>query len=260
MKKVVSIFIVLSALLWLATGAHGDNSKTLYTCGMHPQVILDHPGNCPICGMKLTPIRKQAGDAPAGGRKIKFYKSTMTPGETSPTPAKDSMGMDMVPVYEDAAGTDNPSAIAVDAATQQNMNLRTAAVQRGPLRKTIRTVGAIDYNETALADVATKFKGWIEKLNVDATGQLVHRGEPLFEVYSPELYGAEVEFLRTITNSINKFKSTALVREAAVRNLKFFDVPDAQIAEIEESRTAFRTLPVVAPISGFVIEKNVVSG
>ena len=108
--------------------------------------------------------------------------------------------------------------------------------------------------------MTTKFKGWIEKLNVDATGQLVHRGEPMFEVYSPELYSAEVEFLRTITNSFNKFKSTTLVRQAAVRDLKFFDVPDAQIAEIEESRTAFRTLPVVAPISGFVIEKNVVSG
>ena len=70
------------------------------------------------------------------------------------------------------------------------MNLRTTEITRGPLRKTIRTVGTIDYNETALADVTTKFKGWIEKLNVDATGQLVHRGEPLFEVYSPELYSA----------------------------------------------------------------------
>src|ERR1019366_3352183 len=188
MKQLFSIFIVVLALGWLAADTHGENAKTLYTCGMHPQVIQDHPGNCPICGMKLTPIRKQAGDTPAGGSKIKFYKSTMTPGETSPTAAKDSMGMDMVPVYEDAAGTDHPSAIAVDAATQQNMNLRTAAVQRGPLRKTIRTVGAIDYNETALADVATKFKGWIEKLNVDATGQLVHRGEPGFGGYSPELY------------------------------------------------------------------------
>src|ERR1035438_7726729 len=126
MKKVISIFIVLSALLWLATEARAGNAQTLYTCGMHPQIILDHPGNCPICGMKLTPIRKQAGAVPAGERKIKFYKSSMTPGETSPTPAKDSMGMDMVPVYEEAAAADNSSAIAVDAATQQNMNLRTA--------------------------------------------------------------------------------------------------------------------------------------
>src|ERR1035437_1112977 len=237
MNKIISIFIVLAALLWLATDTRGENAKTLYTCGMHPQVIQDHPGNCPICGMKLTPIRKQAGDSPAGERKIKFYKSTMTPGETSPTPAKDSMGMDMVPVYEDADGAANSSAIAVDAATQQNMNLRTAEVRRGPLRKTIRTLGAIDYNETALADVTTKFKGWIEKLNGAPPGQLVHRGEPMFEIYSPELYSAEVEFLLALDAGSTNDPSALALRETAASKLKFFDVPDAQIAELEKSRT-----------------------
>src|ERR1017187_10218745 len=260
MKTIFSMLMVLTALAWPAREARSENARTLYTCGMHPQVIQDHPGNCPICGMKLTPIRKQAGDTPAGGSKIKFYKSTMTPGETSPTPAKDSMGMDMVPVYEDAAGTDHPSAITVDAATQQNMNLRTAAVQRGPLRKTIRTVGAIDYNETALADVATKFKGWIERLNVDATGQLVHRGEPLFEIYSPELYSAEAEFLLALDSGSTNDPGAVALRETAASKLKFFDVSDTQIAELEKSRTARKTLPVSAPMSGFVIEKNVVSG
>src|SRR5512133_4018029 len=86
-----------------------SGSKTLYTCGMHPQVVQDKPGNCPICGMKLTPIRKQDAGAqgsatPASGeRKVKYYRSTMMPGETSPAPGKDSMGMEMVPVYEDQA-------------------------------------------------------------------------------------------------------------------------------------------------------------
>jgi Cu(I)/Ag(I) efflux system membrane fusion protein len=253
--------LILSALTLLTFSSHAVEAKKLYTCGMHPQVIQDHPGNCPICGMKLTLIRKQAGNAPAGERKTKFYKSSMTPGETSPTPAKDSMGMDMVPVYEDAAAADNSSAIAVDAATQQNMNLRTAEVMRGPLRKTIRTVGAIDYNETALADVTTKFKGWIEKLDVDATGQLVHRGDPLFEIYSPELYNAQSEFLLALNSgSVANDPGAASLRESAVNKLKYFDVPDAQIAELEKSRKPTKTLPVVAPMSGFVIEKNVVAG
>src|ERR1019366_5605487 len=237
MKQLFSMLIVLAALTLFMADARGETAKTLYTCGMHPQVILDHPGNCPICGMKLTPIRKQAGDAPAGERKIKFYKSTMTPGETSPTPAKDSMGMDMLPVYEDADGAANSSAIAVDAATRQNMNIRTEEVRRGALRKTIRTLGAIDYNETALADVTTKFKGWIEKLNVDATGQLVHRGEPMFEIYSPELYSAEVEFLLALDAGSTNDPSALALRETAASKLKFFDVPDAQIAELEKSRT-----------------------
>lgn len=257
MKPLLAIFFIFTALLLSATGAHSEQAKTLYTCGMHPQVIQDHPGNCPICGMKLTPIRKQTGDAPAGERKIEFYKSTMNPGETSPTPAKDSMGMDMVPVYSDAA---NSSAIAVDAATQQNMNIRTAEVQRGPLRKTIRTVGTIDYNETALADVTTKFKGWIEKLNVDATGQLVHRGEPMFEVYSPELYSAEAEFVLALDAGSTNDPGVMTLRATAAQKLKYFDVPEAQITELERTRTPLKTLPVDAPMSGFIIEKNVVAG
>jgi RND family efflux transporter MFP subunit len=219
MRHAVSILVVLLAVFWSATDARGDNAKTLYTCGMHPAVIQDHPGNCPICGMKLTPIKGGAGGA---------------------------------------AGTS--SAIAVDAATQQNMNLRTAEVQRGPLRKTIRTVGTIEYNETALAEVTTRFKGWVEKLNVDATGQLVHRGDPLFEVYSPELYAAEVEFLQTVTNKFKNFKSVIAQYRTAVRNLKNLGVQDAQIAEIETNRVALNSLTIAAPISGFVIEKNIVQG
>ena len=260
MKQLFSYLLALTTLLCLAPGLRGEEARKLYTCGMHPQIIQDHPGNCPICGMKLTPIRRLAGDAPTGERKIKFYKSSMSPGETSPTPVKDSMGMDMVPVYEDAGGAAESSAIAVDAATMQNMNLRTAAVQRGPLRKTIRTVGAIDYNETALADVTTKFKGWIEKLDVDATGQLVHQGEPMFEIYSPELYSAEVEYLQALNFGSTNDPATETLRETAKSKLRFFDVPEAQINELEASRKVLKTLPVTAPMSGFVMEKNVVTG
>jgi len=221
MKRLFSIFPILMAVLCLATTVRGDGGKTLYTCGMHPQIIQDHPGNCPICGMKLTPVHS---DAAAGSN---------------------------------AAGS---AAIAVDAATRQTMNLRTATVLTGPLRKVVRTVGTIDYNETAIADVSTRFKGWIEKLEVDATGQLVHKGEPLFEVYSPDLYDAQVEFLQVVTNSFKKFKSVIAQRQTAIRNLKNFDVTDAQISEIESNRHVLRTLSMPAPISGFVIEKDAVAG
>jgi RND family efflux transporter MFP subunit len=189
--------------------------KTLYTCGMHPWIIQDHPGNCPICGMKLEPVRNASG-----------------------------------------AGTS--SAIAIDPATIQLMNIQTVEVTRGPLRRTIRTVGTIDYNETALADVTTKFKGWIEKLNVDATGQLVHRGAPLFEIYSPELYSAEAEYL-AVAHSTNGSGSSVL-RDAALDKLKFFDISDAQIAGLEKSAAPKKTLEILAPADGFVIEKNIVQG
>ncbi len=246
-----------------ATG-EATKEKTLYTCGMHPRVVQDKPGNCPICGMRLTAIRKQAGAssaaaAPSGERKIKYYKSTMAPGEVRPTPGKDSMGMDMVAVYEEEAAAAESSAIAIDPVTTQNMGIRTTNVTRGPLQRTIRTVGTIDYNETALADVTTKFKGWIEKLYVDATGQQVHRGDPLFEVYSPELYSAQREYLLTLEQGTNASGGSALKTSARTK-LKFFDISDEQIAELEKTGQPRKTLRIQAPIDGFVIDKMVVAG
>ena len=249
-----------------ATAASGEEKgKTLYTCGMHPQVVQDKPGNCPICGMKLTPIRKQAGagaasgTAKAGERKIKYYKSTMIPGEVKPAPGKDSMGMDMVPVYEDEAEAIASQTIAIDPVTTQNMGIRTANVTRGPLRRSVRTVGVIDYNETTLADVTTKFKGWIEKLYVNATGQLVMQGDPLFEIYSPELYSAQREYLLSLEQNTNAPGGAAL-KTSALTKLKFFDISDEQIAELERTGQPQKTLRIVAPQDGFVVDKMVVQG
>jgi Cu(I)/Ag(I) efflux system membrane fusion protein len=239
--------------------ANASKGKTLYTCGMHPQIIQDHPGNCPICGMKLTPIRKQAGTGAPAERKVAYYKSTMNPGETSPQPGKDSMGMDMVPVYENAAN--ESQTIAIDPSTIQTMGIRTAEVTRGPLRRVIRTVANVDYDETALAEVTTKYKGWIEKLYVDATGALVNPGDPLFEIYSPELYSAQTEYLSALgAESGTPAAEDRALRDSARTKLKFYDISDAQIAELEKTRTAKKTLTVTAPISGFVVEKSIVAG
>ncbi|HOA61571.1 MAG: efflux RND transporter periplasmic adaptor subunit [Verrucomicrobia bacterium] len=235
--------------------------EQLYTCGMHPQAIQNKPGNCPICGMKLTPMRKQGG-APAatasGERKVKFYKSTMNPGETSPAPAKDSMGMDMVPVYETEGAAGDSKVISIEPMTMQEMNIRTATVTRGPLRRVVRTVGVIDYNEAGLADVTTKYKGWVEKLYVDTTGQQVHRGDPLFEIYSPELYSAQREYVLAIEGT-NALGSAALKASARTK-LKFYDITDEQVAELERTREPRKTLRVVSPQDGFVTEKMVVEG
>jgi len=120
-------------------------------------------------------------------------------------------------------------------------------------------VGAVDFNETALADVTTKFKGWVEKLYVDATGKQVHKGEPLFEIYSPELFSAQTEFLLAL-DSTGTGDSTESLKASALNKLKFFDIPDDQIADLEKTRKAKKTLRIVAPIDGFVTEKMVVEG
>jgi RND family efflux transporter MFP subunit len=260
-------------LLTFASGLTGCGSgqqsaeKQLYTCGMHPQVIQDKPGNCPICGMKLTPVRKQAdGSGPSNNaenseRKVSYYKSTMNPGETSPKPAKDSMGMDMVPVYESETGAGNSITIAVDAGTVQKMDIRTGLVRRGPVVRVIRTVGAIDFDETALAEVSTKFRGWVEKLYVDSTGQQMHKGDPLFEIYSPELYLAQTEYLLTLSSATNQdTAASALRKTASTTKLRYWDISEDQLAELERTRTPKKTLRMNAPRDGVVVEKLVVEG
>ncbi len=252
-----ALFIAFFATSCSKRAPANAGEKTFYTCSMHPQVVQDHPGDCPICGMKLVPVRKQPSSASSKeaksgtNRKIKYYKSTMLLGEISQTPRKDSMGMDMVPVYE---GAEETNTISVDPATVQKMNVRTGIVTKGPLRRIIRTVGVIDYNETALADVTTKFRGWIEKLYVDSTGKQVHKGEPLFDIYSPELYSAQSEYVLALNQGASALK------QSARQKLKLFDVSEDQIAELEKSRQAQRTLRVDAPIDGIVVEKMAVQG
>ena len=106
--------------------------------------------------------------------------------------------------------------------------------------------------------MTTKFKGWAEKLYVDTTGQQVHRGEPLFEIYSPELYSAQREYVLALegTNS----PGGAALKASARTKLKFFDISDGQIADLERTREPRKTLRVVAPQDGFVVEKLVVEG
>lgn len=259
MKSIIVHLICASLFIGVFASCSKSTSptdKTLYTCSMHPQVIQEQPGDCPICGMTLVPVRKETAsadkDRQKSARKIKYYKSTMLLGEISQTPRKDSMGMDMVPVYE---GEQGAQTITVDPATVQKMGVRTAVVTKGPLRRVIRTVGTIDYNETALADVTTKFRGWIEKLYVDSTGKQVHKGEPLFDIYSPDLYNAQSEYVLALNQA-----GTGGLKTSALQKLKLFDVSGDQIAQLEKTRQPQRALRVDAPIDGIVVEKNAVQG
>ncbi len=231
-------------------------AEQLYTCGMHPQIIKKEPGNCPVCGMKLTPIRaNSSGQKAAGERKAKFYKSTMMAGEVSPKPGKDSMGMEMVPVYD---GEDSAAiSIQIDAATIQKMNLRTALVGHGPVRREIRAVGSIAYNEQGLRDITTKYEGWLEKLLVNATWATVKAGDPLFEIYSPDLYNAQLNYLVALRS---EGEPGGTLTRAALARLQLFDVPADVIAELNRTKEARRTIVFRAVADGVVIEKMGVAG
>ncbi|MDQ7007370.1 MAG: efflux RND transporter periplasmic adaptor subunit [Acidobacteriota bacterium] len=248
-------------------GEAGDGQ--LWTCGMHPNVIQDEPGTCPICSMDLVPLRQgnpsAGGAAPGSGeRKILFYRNPMDPTITSPVPAKDSMGMDYVPVYEDEvdqAGGDGAT-VHIDPSVQQNMNVIIEPVRRRDLRRPIRTVGYLDYDQENMVSVTTKYEGFVERTWVNYIGQEVKKGEPLFEVYSPELVQTEEELLSALdyARRMKRTSATAAARaralvEAARRRLRLWDITPAQIAELEQTGKVFRTLKVVAPAGGIVMRR-----
>ena len=193
----------------------GSSAETLYTCGMHPQVIQDEPGNCPICGMRLTPVKdssaaadhdmgamEQGGAAqpsPQGERKILYWRAPMDPNYISDKPGKSPMGMDLIPVYEDEAGaTGSPSGVRVDPSFLQNFAVRTAVVERGTIPLDIRTIGILQHNETNVVSINTKFEGWIEKSNYNTVGEYIEKGDLLFEIYSPQLVTTQQEYLAAI--------------------------------------------------------------
>ena len=249
-------------------GAADGAEKTQYTCGMHPEIVQDEPGTCPVCGMKLTPMRSNGptekvqltGVQACAGREILHYQAPMDPEYTSPEPGKSPMGMDLVPVCE---GDEEVSAggIHIDSRIRQNMGIRTVKAHRGPLRKPIRTVGHVDYDERRIAVITTKVDGWVEGLRVDFTGQAVKQGTPLFQIYSPQLISTQEELLSALRQYRRTNTAVDLrLLDAARRRLAYWDISQAQIAALEESGVAQRTLTIESPIDGVVVHKNVFDG
>lgn len=243
-----------------------EQKKQLWTCGMHPQVIQDEPGNCPICGMALVPVR-DTGPAPAPAkatkteRKIRYWRAPMDPTYISDKPGKSPMGMDLVPVYEDEGPAE--TGIRVDPNFLQNFAVRTAVAERGSIPVDIRTIGVLTYNEKNIASINTKFEGWIEKAKVNYVGEMVRRGEVLFEIYSPQLvttqeeYLAAVDYLERLSagaypEAVERAKS---LLKAAEERLRYWDITQGQINELRKNGKITRTLKIVSPVSGIITSK-----
>jgi Cu(I)/Ag(I) efflux system membrane fusion protein len=141
-------------------------------------------------------------------------------------------------------------------------------VERRPIERTIRAVGVVDFDETRMATVVPKFGGYVERLHVDFTGKPLSRGQPLLEIYSPELVSAQEELLlaRRLAETIGRSgvegvagSSTDLV-ESAKRRLRYWDISEAQIERVLATGEVQKTLTLYAPVSGIVLEKNVFAG
>lgn len=240
--------------------------KQMYQCPMHPQIIQDHPGDCPICGMALVAMES---DAPKDKGKVVFYRSPMNPSLTSQVPMKDEMGMDYVPVYEGElkgeGSLETHAAVTIDHERQQLIGLRTEKVVEGAVSGEIRAVGRVAVDETRVRKVNVKVEGFVEKLFVDFTGKAVAKGSPLFSLYSPEFVSAQREYLlalrtqKALADGALKGSGGDLL-EAARRRLSLWDVPKDALDQLEKTGEVQRALTLRSPISGTVTTKNVVEG
>ncbi len=172
---------------------------------------------------------------------------------------------------EDADDEEAPT-VEIPEDKQRLIGVRTTEVAVQALEKTIRTVGRVDYDERRIATVNTKFGGWIEKLHVDYTGRYVKKGEPLAEIYSPELVATQRELLSLSEWQKGKGQTsegsyasmvrtdTAALLDAARQRLKYWDITEGQIRSIEETGKTVRTLTLYSPVSGYVIQKMALEG
>jgi len=229
------ILLAVAGYFWFHASGLRDTTTTgppavdYYTCPMHPSVRSDRPGACPVCGMAL--VKKSQQD--------------------------DSSGIDLAHL----------KTVSLSATQRVLANISTVPVKRADIAYDIDAVGSLTFAEPLQASVTARFGGRIEALHVSTTGARVARGDPLFDLYSPDLVSAEREYLLALESGSPDDTSSSvdplprqLLRAAGERLRVHFGLTDAQARELEASRKVHSTMTYYAPISGTVIQKQVQEG
>ena len=239
----------------------GGGGYWLGSAGSHVAADGTTAGVSPAAGAPVT----------AAKRKLLFYRNPMGLPDTSPTPKKDPMGMDYIAVYEgeEDGGSEpaSPNQLRISTEKVQKLGVRSEAAQLRSLDKTVRAVGRIEPDERRTYTISPKFEGYVERLHVNVTGQAVGKGQPLFEVYSPELVSAQREYA-IAAQGVDSLKDAGgyaqsgmkQLAEASLQRLKNWDISEAQVKALAQSGETKRTLTFRSPVSGIVTEKKAVQG
>jgi len=205
-------------------------------------------------------------------RKIAFYRNPMDPSIHSDHPAKDSMGMDFIPVYVDeveapASEVEGRAAVVIPADRRQLLGVRSEPLVRAPLSRAIRTVGRVAPDERLLHHVHTKYDGFIEHVYVDFIGKYVKKGEPLLSIYSPDLYATQQEYLlaRKAARELGGNEGDAALRSSALvdavrQRLLLWDIRPEEIATLEKEGVARRDVDLYSDENGYVLAKIALHG
>ncbi|MEN6406622.1 MAG: efflux RND transporter periplasmic adaptor subunit [Thermoguttaceae bacterium] len=228
--------MAFGVLFWTSgcgeTTKTATTSPTVWTCSMHPQVRQDHPGQCPICGMNLAPVRTAESNKAS---------PTATPAETMGTSSH-------VPGH---------AAVMIPGELQQRIGVRIGRVERGPLKMSVNALGIVQPDETRVARIGIKTEGWVDHLFVNFVGQAVHKGDKLLSIYSPQFLSTQQELLNALRAERTLGGNGQPLSEAARRRLELWDVPQEEIEQLMRTGQSQKDLILKSPISGTVLEKNV---
>ena len=214
-----------------------------------------------------TAVAAPAADATQKPRKLLYYRNPMGLPDTSPTPKKDSMGMDYIAVYEGEDKGVAAGEVKISTEKVQKLGVKTEPAALRELARQVRASGRVEIDERRLHNVAPKFEGWVERLHVSATGQPVAKGQPLFEVYSPELVSAQREYV-VAAKGVAALKDASAEMQTGMRQLadaslvrlRNWDISEEQIKALSAGGEAKRTLTFRSPVGGVVLEKKAVAG
>ncbi|WP_310494049.1 efflux RND transporter periplasmic adaptor subunit [Dechloromonas sp.] len=220
-------------------------------------------------GESATPAAATATEPAKKERKLLYYRNPMGLPDTSPTPKKDPMGMDYIAVYEGEADDEPASANQIKISTEkvQKLGVRTEAAQLRVLDKVVRASGRIEPDERRMYAISPKFEGYVERLHVNVTGQPVGKGQPLFEVYSPELVSAQREYA-IAAQGVESLKEAGgqardgmkQLADSSLLRLKNWDISEEQVKALAKSGETKRTMTFRSPVAGIVTEKKAIQG
>ena len=215
------------------------------------------------------PSSAASPDAGKKERKPLYYRNPMGLPDTSPVPKKDPMGMDYIPVYEgeEEGSASGGNQVRISTEKVQKLGVRTEKASLRPIDRQVRAVGRVEPDERRTYTIAPKFEGYVERLHVNVTGQQIAKGQPLFEVYSPELASAQREYAIAMQGmqSLKDAEGDARrgmkqLAESSLMRLKNWDISDEQIHALARTGEVRRTMTFRSPSSGIVTEKKAVHG
>ena len=201
-------------------------------------------------------------------KKILYYRNPMGLPDTSPVPKKDSMGMDYLPVYEGEEPPSDQTAVTISTEKVQKLGVRTEAAALRELMRTVRAVATVQPDERQLYTLTPKFEGWIQRLYVNTTGQVVKKGDALMDIYSPELITAQHEYLiarkgvhhGAVDVGLEAQAGMERLAEGALQRLRNWDISEIELQRLQREGEVRQYITLRSKADGLVLEKPSIEG